>query len=343
MATPTLNRPTPERIFNTLTAFQATAALQAAIDLDIFSSIAEGRTDTSALAQKTGASERGLRILCDYLTIQGFLTKDLAKEKASYGLTQESAIFLNRRSPAYIGSIGEFLNSDRTSATFRRLTEAVRKGGTTNAAGANNEPDDDFWVNFARSMAPMTAISSTLIADLAGASAGKPMKVLDVAASHGMFGIAIAKKNPNARIFALDWPNVLQVAVDNAKAAGVAEQLALVPGSAFEAFLGTDYDCVLVTNLFHHFDPPTCEKLMRRLHSALKPGGKVLTLEFVPNEDRITPPMPAAFSLIMLANTDSGDAYTFAEYEKMFRDSGFAKTTLHQSPDIPQQVLVSEK
>jgi ubiquinone/menaquinone biosynthesis C-methylase UbiE len=343
MATPTMNRPTPERIFNTLTAFQATAALQAAIDLDIFSAIAEGRTEAAALAQKTGASERGVRILCDYLTIQGFLTKDLAKEKASYGLTQESAIFLNRRSPAYIGSIGEFLNSDRTSATFRRLTEAVRKGGTTNPAGANNEPDDDFWVNFAKSMAPMTAISSTLIADLAGASGGKPMKVLDIAASHGMFGIAIAKKNPNARIFALDWPNVLQVAVDNATAAGVAEQLALIPGSAFEAFLGTDYDCVLVTNLFHHFDPPTCEKLMRRLHSALKPGGKVLTLEFVPNEDRITPPMPAAFSLIMLANTDAGDAYTFSEYEKMFRNSGFAKTTLHQSPDIPQQVLVSEK
>jgi len=339
MATPTLNRPTPERIFNTISAFQATAALQAGIDLDIFSAIAEGLTNAAALAQKSGASERGLRILCDYLTIQGFLTK----EKGSYGLTQESAIFLNRRSPAYIGSIAQFMNSDRNSATFRRLTEAVRKGGTTNAAGANNEPDDDFWINFAKSMAPMTAISSTLIADLTGASSGKSMKVLDIAASHGMFGIAIAKKNPNARIFALDWPNVLQVAVENAKAAGVAEQLALVPGSAFEAFLGTDYDCVLITNLFHHFDPPTCEKLMRRVHSALKPGGKVFTLEFVPNDDRITPPMPAAFSLIMLANTDAGDAYTFAEYEKMFRNSGFAKTTLHQSPDIPQQVLVSEK
>jgi hypothetical protein len=82
---------------------------------------------------------------------------------------------------------------------------------------------------------------------------------------------------------------------------------------------------------------------MRRAHTALKPGGKVFTLEFVPNDDRVSPPMAAAFSLIMLANTDAGDAYTFAEYEKMFRNSGFAKTSLHPVPDLPQHVLVSEK
>src|SRR4029077_1214970 len=88
---------------------------------------------------------------------------------------------------------------------------------------------------------------------------------------------------------------------------------------------------------------PTCEKLMRRVHAALKPGGKAITLEFVPNEDRVTPPTAAAFSLIMLTNTDSGDAYTFSEYDKMFRNAGFAKSTLHPVPDMPQQVIVSEK
>jgi len=82
---------------------------------------------------------------------------------------------------------------------------------------------------------------------------------------------------------------------------------------------------------------------MRRVHAALRPGGKAITLEFVPNEDRVTPPMSAAFSLIMLANTDAGDAYTLAEYEKMFCNAGFVKTTLHPVPDMPQQVLLSEK
>ena len=173
--------------------------------------------------------------------------------------------------------------------------------------------------------------------------AGKPCRVLDVAASHGMFGIAVAKRHAEAQIVALDWPNVLQVAIENAKAAGVSDRLTPLPGSAFDAEFGAGYDYVLITNLFHHFDPLMCKKLMKRVHAALRAGGKAITLEFVPNADRVSPPMPAAFSLIMLANTDAGDAYTFAEYEKMFGDAGFAKTTLHQVPDIPQQVLVSEK
>jgi 2-polyprenyl-3-methyl-5-hydroxy-6-metoxy-1,4-benzoquinol methylase len=158
-----------------------------------------------------------------------------------------------------------------------------------------------------------------------------------------MFGITIAKHNPNAQITAVDWAPVLEVAKENAAAAGVADRVSMRPGSAFEADLGEGYDIVLLTNIFHHFDVPTCEKLMRRVHAALRPGGKAITLEFVPNEDRVTPPMAAAFSLIMLANTDDGDAYTLAQYEKMFRNAGFVKTTLHPVPDMPQQVLLSEK
>jgi len=339
MATPSINRPSPEKIFNTLTSFQVTAALRAAIDLDIFTFIADGANTPAALAPKTKAAERGMRILCDYMTIHGFLTKD----KGTYALTPDSAIFLNRHSPAYMGSTAKFLTSDRSRANFENLSEAVRKGGTVTQEGTNTAPDDEFWVEFARSMASLTAISANFMAELAGSGEGKPIKVLDIAASHGMFGITIAKKNPQAQIVALDWPNVLKVAEENADAAGVRNRMTLLPGSAFDVDMGTGYDCVLVTNLLHHFDEGDCEKLIRKVHHALKPNGKVLTLEFVPNEDRISPPMAAAFSLIMLANTNSGDAYTFAEYEKMFRNSGFAKTTLHQVPDMPQQVLVSEK
>jgi tRNA A58 N-methylase Trm61 len=333
------SKPTPERIFNTMIAFQETEALKAAIELDIFTAIADGANTAASLAAKKGTSERGMRILCDFFTIKEFLIK----KGEQYSLTQESAIFLNRQSPACLATMIHFLASPSLRKNFAGLAEAVRKGGTAGNTGDNTKPNDEFWVNFARSMAPLTIPSAEFIARLAGAAEGKLCKVLDIAAGHGMYGITIAKRNPNAQIVAVDWPAVLEVAKENAQKVGVADRHTTRPGSAFETDFGEGYDYVLLTNILHHFDMPTCEKLMRRVHAAVKPGGKAITLEFVPNEDRVTPPMAAAFSLVMLADTDAGDAYTFAQYEKMFGNAGFAKTTLHPIPDMPQQVLLSEK
>jgi 2-polyprenyl-3-methyl-5-hydroxy-6-metoxy-1,4-benzoquinol methylase len=340
MATPSsTNSPTPEHIFNTLFAYQQTYALRAAIDLDIFSAIAAGATDIPSLAKKTGAAERGLQALCNYLVPLGFLTK----QGSNYGLTQDSAIFLNKQSPAYMGAISQFLTNDHLVGNFAKLSEAVKKGGTADTEGHNQAPNDEIWVTFARTMGATTAPAAAFVAELTSMSQGKTCKVLDIAAGHGMYGITLAQKNPNAEVTALDWPNVLEVAKENARVAGVDDRLSTVSGNAFEADLGSGYDYVLVTNIFHHFDPSTCEKLMKRVHDALKPGGQAITVEFVPNEDRVSPAMPAMFSLVMLAATDAGDAYTLAEYEKMFRNARFTKTTLHQIPDSPSQVLVSQK
>ncbi|HXN50431.1 MAG TPA: methyltransferase, partial [Candidatus Acidoferrum sp.] len=332
--TSTAGRPTPERIFNTLNAYQQTAALKTAIELDVFTAIGAGANTSAAIAAKTGAAEKGVRILCDYLTIQGFLTK----EQGRYALTQESAIFLDRKSPACLATMAGFLGNEQSRAKFDSLTQAVRNGGSVSSGRDNTKPNDEFWVAFARSMAPLTVPSSEFIAGLLRAEEGKPAKVLDIAAGHGMYGITVARKNPKVEVVALDWPAVLQVAQENARKFGVAERYSVRAGSAFETEMGSGYDYVLLTNIFHHFDAAGCEKLMRRVHAALKPGGKAITLEFVPNEDRVSPPTAASFSLIMLANTDTGDAYTFAEYEKMFRNAGFAKTSLHPVPEMPQHV-----
>jgi len=340
MATPSItNRPTPERIFTLMNAFQNTQALKTGIDLDVFTAIGEGANTPALLASKIDASERGLRILCDYLTIIGLI----AKENGRYLLTDESALFLDRRSPASLLAVTGFLGSPWHKKNTEALTEAVRKGGTAGVQGDNSKPQDEVWVAFARSMAGLTVPAANFIADLLGCAEAKACSVLDIAAGHGNYGITIARKNPNAKIVAVDWPSVLTVAQENAQAAGVSDRYSTRPGSAFETDLGSGYDVVLLTNIFHHFDKPTCETLMRRVYAALKPGGKAVTLEFVPNEDRVTPPAAAAFSLNMLVGTDAGDAYTFSEYEKMFTNTGFAKTTIHQVMGMPQQVLISGK
>ena len=136
---------------------------------------------------------------------------------------------------------------------------------------------------------------------------------------------------------------MLAVAAENARSAGIAQRHSLLPGSAFEVDWGGPYDLVLLTNFLHHFDIPTCEKLAAKASAALAPRGRALTLDFIPEPDRITPPATATFALVMLATTARGDAYTFAEYQAMFARAGFVRSEFHALPPTTQQAVVSYK
>ncbi len=331
-------QPSPLLFFETMNAYQRTEALKAGIELDVFTAIGEGNQIAAALAKSCKASERGMRILCDYLVVIGFLLK----EGNEYRLTPDSAVFLDRRSPMCITSSVIFLGDPQLADKFKNLAGAVRKGGTLQADGTL-APEHPIWIEFARGMAPLTALPAELMAKLVGAEKGGKWKVLDIAASHGTFGITFARKNPQAEIYAVDWASVLELAKANAHKAGMDGRYHTIPGSAFEVEFGTGYDIVLLTNILHHFDVPACESLLKKVHAALKPGGRALTLEFVPNEDRVSPPQAAAFPLTMLASTPAGDAYTFAEYEAMFRNAGFTASRLHAIPPSIQHVIISTK
>jgi len=315
-------QPTPERFFSAINAYEQTEAMKAAIELEVFTAIAEGNTAAATIAKRCKASERGVRVLCDFLTIHGFLTK----ESGQYGLAPDSAVFLNRTSPAYIGGAIEFLLTPRVREAHGLLTEAVRKGGSALGEG-NMVPDNPDWVKFARAMMPMMFMPAQIMATELR-KGGEAHKVLDIAAGHGIYGISVAKQNPVAQIYACDWKNVLEVAEENAQAMGVGDRHHLIPGSAFDVDFGGGYDLALVTNFLHHFDVPTCTTFMRKVHASLAPGGRAAIVEFIPNPDRVTPPMAAAFSMVMLATTPSGDAYTFEELESMSKDAGFARVEL---------------
>lgn len=248
--------PSPQLILNTMNAFQRSEALKTAIELDVFTAVGSGATTAAGLASKINASERGLRILCDFLTVCGLLTK----EGNQYGLTPDTATFLDKRSPAYLGGSVRFFASSEIRRGFEDLTAAVRNGGSSRGT----IPDWPVWVEFARSMAPLRAMSAKLLAE------------------------------------------------------------------RFAGFL-------------HHFDKPANEGLLRKVHAALAPGGKALALEFVPNEDRVSPPMDASFSLVMLAATPNGDAYTFPEYQQMFRNAGFARSELQSLPLEAGRVVVATR
>ena len=324
------------RIFESLRAYQQTAALRAAIELDIFTAIGEGATTPDAIAKRANASERGVRILCDTIVTDGLLNKI----GGEYACTPDAALFLDRRSPACIASVADFLATPETITESLSLADCVRKGGTLQPGEGSVEPDNPFWVLFARAMAPMMAIPARAMAEQVAVSG--PIRVLDIAAGHGVFGIAVAQQNPQAQITAVDWKAVLEVARENAVKAGVADRWHALPGSAFEVDFGGDYDVILLANFLHHFDAATNERFLRKVHAALKPGGKAVTLEFCPNDDRVSPLTPARFAITMLQSTAQGDAYTFRELEQMFRKSGFASSTQHMLPS-EQSVIVTLK
>src|SRR6202035_2207964 len=269
-------QPTPERFFNAINAYEQTEAMKAAVELEIFTAIDEGNTTAATIAKRCEAAERGVRTLCDFLTIHGFLTK----EGAQYALAPDSALFLNRHSPAYIGTATEFLLTPRLREGHARLTEAVRRGGSALGEGTL-EPENPDWVKFAQAMMPLMHMPAEIMAAELRKD-GEAHKVLDI---------------------------------------------------------GAGYDLLLITNFLHHFDSPTCTIFMRKVHAALNPGGRAAIAELVPNPDRVSPPTAAAFSMMMLATTPSGDVYTFAELESISKSAGFARVEL-APPEIGLDRLV---
>lgn len=329
--------PSPQLFFETVNAHQRTAALKTAIELDLFTAIGDGASTAPAIATACAASERGVRILCNYLTVLGFLTKD----GDAFRLTPDSTVFLTKRSPAYLGGTLRFLANPELTKNLQVLTDTVRRG--TTAETANTVSDENpIWQDFARAMVPMMLPAAQAIAEILDVASAGPIKVLDIAAGHGMYGISVAQRNPHAEIVAVDWKGVLSVAQEHAVAAGVASRYRLCPGSAFTVEWGAGYDIALVTNFLHHFDAETCTALLRRVGESLKPGGRVGVLEFVCNDDHVTPPLQAAFAMNMLAGTPYGDAYSYSQLGGMLGAGGFGDISRHEMP-TPQTLVIGRK
>jgi ubiquinone/menaquinone biosynthesis C-methylase UbiE len=327
--------PSPEKFFETLTAYQHTAALKAAIELDLFTAIGDGQNTVQALAKRINGSARGVRIICDCLAVIGFLSKT----ENCYSLTADSAAFLDTKSSEYAGSAKDFLASPIMMEGFKDLATVVRSGRPL-AEHPFSGVEHPIWIEFARSMAPLISRPAQETAKLLDNES--EMKVLDVAAGHGMFGIAIAQRNLKAKIVALDFPSVLTVARENATRFGLLDRYSLLPGSALEVELGSGFDVVLLPNLLHSFDRATNGLLLKNAFAALEPKGRVVVVEFAPEEDRVSPRLPALFALMMLGN-NNGDAYTVSEYRAMLDSAGFSDCRVHSLTSTPFTAIVAAK
>ncbi len=332
-----MNEPPANPVFDAAMAYQKTAALMAAVKLDIFTAIGADAMTSEALSACTGASPRGLRILCDFLSVMGLLKK----QNSSYALSDPARILLDGSSPFAMGSIVDFVAAPEMLRLFLENPAAYVQRGSSEGL-ANVAPDNPVWVRFARAMVPFASVTAKRVAAWVATQPDAPVTVLDIAAGHGLYGIEVAKALPDVFVTAVDWASVLEVALGHARAAGVEARFRMLAGNAMNMDWGHNFDLILLPNFLHHFDVETCTSLLRKVKNSLALGGQALAIDFVPNEDRISPALPAMFAFWMLASTPGGDAYTAKELDEMARGAGFGGARTRPLLPTPETLIIFE-
>jgi 2-polyprenyl-3-methyl-5-hydroxy-6-metoxy-1,4-benzoquinol methylase len=333
--------PSAEPIMQLMQAYIATGILRAGVELGVFDHLAGGPRSAAAVAHGIGADERGTRILLDALTGLGLVEGDAA----GYRLTPLAESFLVRGGSAYLGDLTRVFSGDHIQERLMRLGEAVRRGGAITEDHAET-PEHPWWEEFAASTTGFSAAPSAAITELLGpwAATQDQLDVLDVACGSGVYGHSLALRHPRARLWSLDWPNVLATTRRNAEALGLTDRAAYIDGDMFEAPLGGPYDVVVMSHVLHHFSEERCVALLRRLAEVTRPGGRLAVHEFVSTGDDPARDLPARmFSVIMLVWSRQGEAPTLAALERMLTAAGFTSPSVHAVPGLPTSIVVAER
>lgn len=338
MSTPETPAVTPERIMQFTWGYAPPLIIEAALRHGIFDLLDKGPKTVEEAAGASGVSERGVRILMNALTGLQLLSKGPA---GKYALTPESAAFLVSTKPGFQGGIIRHISA-HLIPKWLHLNEIVRTGRPEGAV--NNESSGAaFFQKFVEDIFPMSyPAAQALAAHLKVADAQKPVKVLDLAAGSGVWGIGLAQSSPQVTVTAVDWPEVLQVTQRVAERFGVSKQFRFMPGDLNTADFGAGYDVTTLGQILHSEGERRSRALLGKLFRALVPGGTIAIAEFLVNEDRTGPAMGLIFAVNMLVNTDDGDTFSFDEISAWLREAGFENPRTLDSPG-PSPLILANK
>ncbi len=328
---------TPERIMQFTWGYVPTLLLETAIHHRIFDVLDAGPKTVKETAAATGASERGLRTVMNALVGLNFLAKDGER----YALTPESDAFLVSTKPSFQGGILKHASA-QLIPKWLRLNEVVQTGKPT--AAVNQEgAGSDFFQQFVVDIFPTSYPSAQVLAkNLALNNSATPVRVLDLAAGSGVWGIALAQSSDKVTVTAVDWIDVLPATKKTVARFGLSDRFTYIAGDLDSADFGKGHTVATLGHILHSEGEARSRNLLRKVFDALAPGGTIAIAEFLVNEDRTGPVGSLFFAANMLVNTDEGDTFSFEEIREWLKDAGFTNARLLEAPGPSPLVLATK-
>ena len=327
----------PAAIMQDLTGAWRSRTLVAGVELEVFRHVAAGKRTVKEIAEAAGASTHGMASLLDALTAIGYLRKIGGR----YGLPPISAAFLVPGGKAYVGAMAHALSL--TWDAWKNLSEAIRSGRSAEAVDVV-EKGKEFFPKLVASIFPGNYAAATVAAShISERERHKIHSILDVAAGSGAWSLAFAKAIPEARVTTVDFPEMTPITRRFAEQFGVAARYEYLEGDLRQVDFGKNaYDLVILGHIIHSEGGTHGKELLAKCHSALRPGGRLLIAEYIPNDARTGPAMPLLFGLNMLLQTEEGAVFTLREYRAWLKAAGFGKVAVVPVPP-PTTVILATK
>ena len=319
-------------------AYGPPLVIGAAVGNKVFDSVESGPKSAEQVSKETGASERGLRIIMNALVGLELLKKDRQKK---YSLTPESAAFLVSGKP---GTLAGFFGTIAPQLISRwlRLTDIVRDGRPVVAVNQETE-GTEFFRQLVESIIPMSYPSAQALGDhLKLAKAKNEIRVLDLAAGSGIWGIALTQKSPRVRVTAVDWAGMIPTTKRVTEKFGARDRFDFIEGDLLKANFGNRYDIAILGHILHSEGEERSRQLLKKTFGALKSGGTIAIAEWLVNDQRTEPAPALMFAVQMLVNTEKGDTFSFSEIKSWLEDAGFKKVRKLKTPH-PSPLVVATK
>ena len=338
MKRPKKDRVTPERLMQFGFAYAPPLIIGAAASNRVFDSLRSDAKTVDEVSQETGASIRGLRAIMGALVGLELLKKD---GRQRYSLTPESEAFLASNRP---GALAGFfsLNVTQLVSKWLQLSDVVRSGRpaqTVNQEGQGTE----FFSGLVENIIPMSYATAQTLADhLKLAKTKNEIRVLDLAAGSGIWGIVLAQNSRNVQVTAVDWAGMIPTTKRITRRFGVTDRFKFIEGDLQEADFGDGYDIATLGHILHSEGEERSRRLLKKTFAALGSGGIIAIAEWLVNDERTQPLPPVMFAVQMLVNTEKGDTFSLSEIKGWLREAGFKKARLLKAPG-PSPLILATK